>query len=432
MNEEIDRIVGGAITHARSRQAVVVDLPHIALAIRDLADEGTSFRSAAAVEAAAATADSLRRRDHHRDQAWSRGVVPVSSAFRSWLRAMESTPDENDSSLVLERAAEQLAQLVSSTPQPSPRDPEREERRTDRPATGGSPEPPPYVFEFTRAALDRFDPYVGNEDLVALTLGVLARPRKRNPVLVGAAGVGKTALVVEIARRIQANRVPDRLRDSRVFQVDLGTAVAGTRYRGDFEERMSWLSRRLLDDPKSVFFIDEVHLVLNVGSGEGGIDAASLLKPALSSGVGALIGATTRDQAHRLEADAPLARRLVFIPVAEPSTEHTRVILREHARRLAGELAVEISDEVVEAALRAGSRLRPQRHLPDAAIDILDLAASLFAVDQPRNSKLTVAATESVARFVSEGLNRADRRSLVRRGRDLLRRAVVLRFRSNE
>lgn len=427
MNDEIDRIVGEAIRHARSRNAVVVDLPHLALAIREAAGQDGSAAVSPALDAAAARVDTLPRRDRDRDHDWSPGVVPVSNAFRSWLQAMESPAGSDEGGTVIERAVHRLSDLVP----PAPSEDSRPSGRVvTRSGAVGAGHQPPYVFEFTPEALERFDPYIGNDDLVALTLGVLARPRKRNPVLVGAAGVGKTALVVEIARRLHSDRVPGRLKGSRVFQVDLGTAVAGTRYRGDFEERMSWLSRRLLDDPKSVFFIDEIHLVLNVGSGEGGIDAASLLKPALSNGVGALIGATTRDQAHHLESDAPLARRLVFVPVAEPSVDHTRLILSDHARRLEAEFGLHIPDEVVEAALRAGSRLRPHRHLPDAALDILDLAASLSAIDQPDRDRLTVEATGAVARFVSEGLDRGGTpRDLLGRGRDLWQRARRLRRR---
>ncbi|HEX2154073.1 MAG TPA: AAA family ATPase [Acidimicrobiia bacterium] len=263
---------------------------------------------------------------------------------------------------------------------------------------------PSYAFEFTPEVLQRFEPYIGNENLVRLALGVLARRRKRHPVLVGEAGVGKTALVVELARRIAAGQAPDRLNAARVFQVDLGTAVAGTRYRGDFEERMSWLSRQLLDQEKSIFFIDEVHLVLNVGGGEGGIDAASLLKPALSSGLGALIGATTREQARHLESDAPLARRLVFIPVSEPSTELTKEILSRHAAALEEELSITVPAPVVDAALDAAVRLRPHRHLPDSAIDILELAVSLAAADTPKRGEIEPEAIRFVADFMSQGI----------------------------
>ena len=428
MTQEIDAIVDTAIRYARSRQAVVVDLPHVALAILDLArEDGEAGIRLDTIEAAAATADSLRSREESKDSSWSQGVVPVSSAFRSWLRSMEALAQTDDPNVLLKRASERLGQLFGPVPQQGRSEPRPGGRRNLTSGMGSQPYPP-YVFEFTPEILERFDPYIDNEDLIRLTLGVLARPKKRNPVLVGPAGVGKTALVVEVARRLNQDRVPARLEGSRVFQVDLGTAVAGTRYRGDFEERMAWLSRRLLEDPKSIFFIDEVHLVLSVGSAEGGIDAASLLKPALSTGVGALIGATTREQAQQLERDAPLARRLVFIPVVEPSVDRTRTILESYASTLEAEFSIEIPDRVIEAALQAGARLRPYRHLPDAAIDILDLAASLFAVDDPEQRTLTVDATEFVAEFITEGLawvEDSERAPLLRvrdRVRSLIRR----------
>lgn len=425
MNQEIHRIVAEAIAHARSRRAVVVDLPHLALAISDMADRnGSGSIRSGPLEAIAAQVELLRRRDDRRDGAWTRGAVPVSTAFRAWLRSMESVEDSEDISEVLRRAIEGLTGLVGDASAPVARGRGSLEPLSDRSSSRRSGATPPYVFEFTPEALARFEPYVGNESLVRLTLGVLTRRRKRHPVLVGPAGVGKTALVAEIARQVTAGRVPERLKGARVYQVDLGTAVAGTRYRGDFEERMAWLSRELLEEPNSIFFIDEIHLVLNVGGGEGGIDAASLLKPALSSGVGALIGATTADQARRLEGDAPLARRLVFVPVAEPSLELTRVILEKHAETLQEELSLEIGEDVIDAALRAGARLRPHRHLPDSAIDILELAASLFAVDKPPGTALEIATIDSVAQLITEGIKTPAERS-----RDRLLRLFTDRFR---
>ncbi|MGE3276677.1 MAG: ATP-dependent Clp protease ATP-binding subunit ClpA [Vicinamibacterales bacterium] len=252
-------------------------------------------------------------------------------------------------------------------------------------APGGAPgETPPDPLEAyatdlnARAAKGLIDPLIGREAEVERMVQVLCRRRKNNPLLVGEPGVGKTALAEGLARRIFEGDVPEALRDARVYALDLGALVAGTRYRGDFEERMKQVLGALEARKDAVLFIDEIHTIIGAGSASGGtMDAGNLLKPALASGTLRCIGSTTfADVKQSFDKDRALARRFQKLEVVEPTEDETVAILRglkEHYEKHHG---VTYTDEAIVAAARLSSRHLRDLHLPDKAIDVLDEAGA--------------------------------------------------------
>jgi ATP-dependent Clp protease ATP-binding subunit ClpC len=225
---------------------------------------------------------------------------------------------------------------------------------------------------------DRVDPVVGREQEIEQTVEVLSRRTKNNPVLIGEPGVGKTAIVEGIAQRIVDGDVPDTLRDKRLVQLDLGGMVAGTRYRGDFEERL----KKVIDEIRAhsddlVIFIDELHTVVGAGAGEGSMDAANMLKPALARGELHIIGATTIDEYRKdIEKDAALERRFQPILVPEPSVTDTIAILRGLRDRYEAHHQVRYTDEALVAAAELSDRYITDRFMPDKAIDLIDQAGA--------------------------------------------------------
>jgi ATP-dependent Clp protease ATP-binding subunit ClpC len=222
------------------------------------------------------------------------------------------------------------------------------------------------------------DPVVGREQEIEQTVEVLSRRTKNNPVLIGEPGVGKTAIVEGIAQRIVDMDVPDTLRDKRLVQIDLGGMVAGTRYRGDFEERL----KKVIDEIRAhreelIIFIDELHTVVGAGAGEGSMDAANMLKPALARGELHIIGATTIDEYRKdIEKDAALERRFQPIMVPEPSVPDTIEILRGLRDRYEAHHQVRYTDEALVAAAELSDRYISDRFLPDKAIDLIDQAGA--------------------------------------------------------
>jgi ATP-dependent Clp protease ATP-binding subunit ClpC len=222
------------------------------------------------------------------------------------------------------------------------------------------------------------DPVVGREQEIEQTIEVLSRRTKNNPVLIGEPGVGKTAIVEGIAQRIVDGDVPDTLRDKRLVQIDLGGMVAGTRYRGDFEERL----KKVIDEIRAhsddlIIFIDELHTVVGAGAGEGSMDAANMLKPALARGELHVIGATTIDEYRKdIEKDAALERRFQPILVPEPSVTDTIEILRGLRDRYEAHHQVRYTDEALVAAAELSDRYISDRFLPDKAIDLIDQAGA--------------------------------------------------------
>jgi ATP-dependent Clp protease ATP-binding subunit ClpA len=209
------------------------------------------------------------------------------------------------------------------------------------------------------------------------TIHVLSRRRKNNPLLIGDAGVGKTAVVEGLAKRIVEGNVPDPIKDFMVFSLDLGALVAGTRYRGDFENRLKAVLKALADKPNSVLFIDEIHTIMGAGAGSGTMDASNLLKPALASGRLRCVGATTFEEFRgHLEKDSALARRFQKIEIGEPSLDETRRILEGLAPKYEEHHQITFSKEAIAAAANLAARYLRDKKLPDKAIDLLDEAGA--------------------------------------------------------
>ena len=235
-----------------------------------------------------------------------------------------------------------------------------------------------YTTDLTEAARrGKLDPVFGREAELRRMREILCRRTKCNPLLLGDPGVGKTALAEGLAQALLEEDVPDRLYDKRILSLDIGAVVAGTKYRGDFEDRM----RNLLEEVSSagdiILFIDEMHMLVGAGAAEGAIDASNILKPLLSRGMVQIIGATTREEYRRyLQKDTALARRFQPVPLREPTTEEAVRILTGLRPRYEAHHKLTISQEAVEAAVKLGSRYVCDRFLPDKAIDLMDEAAA--------------------------------------------------------
>ena len=238
------------------------------------------------------------------------------------------------------------------------------------------------LAEFTRdltamAREGRFDPVIGREEEIARTIRILSRRTKNNPVLIGEPGVGKTAVVEGLAERIGEGNVPDALLDQRILSLDLAGMVAGTKYRGEFEERIRALLDEVRREGNVILFIDELHTIVGAGSAEGAVDAANILKPALGRGEIRVIGATTLAEYRRyIEKDAALERRFQSVLVGEPDEEKTLAILRALRPRYEEHHGLEIDDAALHAAVTLSKRYLPDRFLPDKAIDLVDEAAA--------------------------------------------------------
>ena len=238
------------------------------------------------------------------------------------------------------------------------------------------------LLEFSRdltamAREGRLDPVIGREKEIARALRILTRRTKNNPVLIGEPGVGKTAIAEGLAEKIAAGDVPEELLDKRILLLDLSGMVAGTKYRGEFEERIRAVLDEVRRDGNVILFIDEVHTIVGAGSAEGAVDAANILKPALGRGEIRVIGATTLAEYRRyIEKDAALERRFQSVQVGEPDEEKTLAILRALRPRYEEHHGLEIDDEALSAAVTLSKRYLPDRFLPDKAIDLVDEAAA--------------------------------------------------------
>lgn len=223
----------------------------------------------------------------------------------------------------------------------------------------------------------RLDPVIGRSKEIQRVIEVLSRRTKNNPVLIGEPGVGKTAIAEGLAQQIIQNEVPETLRDKRVMTLDMGTVVAGTKYRGEFEDRLKKVMDEIRQAGNIILFIDELHTLIGAGGAEGAIDASNILKPSLARGELQCIGATTIDEYRKyIEKDAALERRFQPIQVDEPSAEESIQILKGLRDRYEAHHRVSITDESIDAAVKLSDRYITDRFLPDKAIDLIDEAAS--------------------------------------------------------
>src|SRR5687767_11484044 len=241
-----------------------------------------------------------------------------------------------------------------------------------------------YGRDLTEAAEQgKLDPVIGRDDEVRRVIQVLSRRTKNNPVLIGEPGVGKTAIVEGLAQRIVSGDVPDSLRDRRVVALDIGALVAGSKYRGEFEDRLKAVLKEIAEaEGQVILFMDELHTIVGAGAAEGAVDAANLLKPMLARGELRAVGATTLDEYRKhIEKDAALERRFQPVYVDEPSVEDTIAILRGLKERYEVHHHVRIQDSAIIAAATMSQRYIADRFLPDKAIDLIDEAASRLRIE---------------------------------------------------
>jgi ATP-dependent Clp protease ATP-binding subunit ClpC len=244
----------------------------------------------------------------------------------------------------------------------------------------------PFLDEFTtditaQAIEGKLDPVVGRESEMKRLAQVLSRRKKNNPVLIGKAGVGKSSVVALLAQKIIKRDVPDTLFNKKVLALDMATLVAGTKYRGDFEERMKKIIEELKKSTDVILFIDEIHTLMGAGSTSGSLDAANILKPALARGEISCIGATTLDEYRKIEKDPALDRRFQKIIVNESTLDETRSILNNIKSRYEEFHNVTYTSESIEACLKLSERYMSDRCFPDKAIDALDEAGSAVRIN---------------------------------------------------
>ncbi|NDB14006.1 MAG: ATP-dependent Clp protease ATP-binding subunit ClpA, partial [Betaproteobacteria bacterium] len=285
-----------------------------------------------------------------------------------------------------------------------------------------------YTNNLNAAAKEgRIDPLIGREAEVERVIQILCRRRKNNPLLVGEAGVGKTAIAEGLAFRITQKEVPEILGDATVYALDMGALLAGTKYRGDFEQRLKLVLKQLKAIPNGILFIDEIHTLIGAGSASGGtLDASNLLKPALSSGQLKCIGATTFTEYRGIfEKDHALSRRFQKIDVGEPSIEQTVQILRGLKSRFEEHHSVKYTSAALSAAAELSAKYINDRHLPDKAIDVIDEAGAAQRILPKSKQKRTIGKLEiedivaKIARIPPASVSSDDRGKLQHLQRDL-------------
>ena len=300
----------------------------------------------------------------------------------------------------------------------------------DEQQTGGALET--YTLNLNAQALvGKIDPLIGRERELERVIQTLCRRRKNNPLLVGEAGVGKTAIAEGLARRIVEGQVPEILARCQVYALDMGALLAGTKYRGDFEQRLKAVLKQLVDNPNAILFIDEIHTLIGAGAASGGtLDASNLLKPALSTGALKCIGATTYNEYRGVfEKDHALSRRFQKIDVPEPSVEETVQILRGLKSRFEAHHGIKYSGTALTSAAELSARYINDRHLPDKAIDVIDEAGAAQKILPKSKQKKVVGKLEieeiiaKIARIPPASVSQDDRAALKNLDRDL--KAVV-------
>ncbi|CUA82683.1 ATP-dependent Clp protease ATP-binding subunit ClpA [Pseudidiomarina woesei] len=278
-----------------------------------------------------------------------------------------------------------------------------------------------------RARDGRIDPLIGRDDELERCIQVLCRRRKNNPLLVGEAGVGKTAIAEGLAYRIVNDEVPEVISNAVIYSLDMGGLLAGTKYRGDFEKRFKQLLKELADQPDAILFIDEIHTIIGAGAASGGVlDASNLLKPLLSSGELKCIGSTTYAEFKNIfEKDRALVRRFQKIDVLEPSVDDTTRILQGLKERYEAHHGIRYTQPAIRAAAELSARYINERHLPDKAIDVLDEAGASQRLLPPSRRKKTIGAQDiesiiaKMARIPEQSVSRTDQQLLKNLDRNL-------------
>jgi len=278
-----------------------------------------------------------------------------------------------------------------------------------------------------QAIQGKIDPLIGRANEVERTIQILCRRRKNNPLLVGEAGVGKTAIAEGLAKKIVDEEVPEVLADSTIYALDLGALVAGTKYRGDFEKRLKGVLRQLKKEPGAILFIDEIHTIIGAGSASGGVmDASNLIKPMLASGELKCIGSTTYQEYRGIfEKDRALARRFQKIDVNEPSVDETFEILKGLKSRFEEHHSVKYTSKALRAAAELSEKYISDRHLPDKAIDVIDEAGASRRLQPESSRKKTIGIHDiedivaKIARIPAKNVSASDMETLKNLERDL-------------
>jgi len=313
-----------------------------------------------------------------------------------------------------------------ANPQRASGDAEQGEQEQESASPGGALEN--YTQNLNQQALlGKIDPLIGRDKEVERVIQTLCRRRKNNPLLVGEAGVGKTAIAEGLARRIVENRVPDILADAQVYALDMGALLAGTKYRGDFEQRLKAVLKQLVEHHNAILFIDEIHTLIGAGAASGGtLDASNLLKPALSSGQLKCIGATTYTEFRQIfEKDHALSRRFQKVDVVEPSVNETVEILKGLKSRFEQHHGIKYSASALSSAAELSARYINDRHLPDKAIDVIDEAGAAQRILPKSRQKKLIGKTEieeivaKIARIPPRNVSNDDRAALKTLDRDL-------------
>jgi ATP-dependent Clp protease ATP-binding subunit ClpA len=321
---------------------------------------------------------------------------------------------------------------ITKTPQAHPGSKAEQEAEQEGQAETSNSPLDNYTQNLNALALaGKIDPLIGRDKELERVVQTLCRRRKNNPLLVGEAGVGKTAIAEGLARRIVEGNVPDLLAKCTVYALDMGALLAGTKYRGDFEQRLKAVLKQLVDNPNAILFIDEIHTVIGAGAASGGtLDASNLLKPVLSTGQLKCIGATTYNEYRGVfEKDHALSRRFQKIDVIEPSVDETVEILKGLKTRFEAHHSVKYTANALTTAAELSARYINDRHLPDKAIDVIDEAGAAQRIAPKAKQKKIIGKTEieeiiaKIARIPPRSVSTDDRSALANLDRDL--KAVV-------
>jgi len=321
-----------------------------------------------------------------------------------------------------------IAHGITKTPQAKPDKPEGGGKDEGEGGSESQGALDAYTMNLNHLARNgKIDPLIGREHELERVIQVLCRRRKNNPLLVGEAGVGKTAIAEGLARRINEGDVPELLKEYQVYSLDMGALLAGTKYRGDFEQRLKAVLKQLAENPRSILFIDEIHTIIGAGAASGGtLDASNLLKPALSTGALKCIGATTYTEYRQIfEKDHALSRRFQKVDVPEPSVAETVEILKGLKSRFEAHHGVKYAPAALTSAAELAARFINDRHLPDKAIDVIDEAGAAQKILPKSKQKKIIGKTEveeivaKIARIPAKNVSSDDRNALKTLDRDL-------------